>query len=284
VTIFLLLVLTIGPAPLALALLLTARQRGAVNLASTPGSVLLCALAFNLVFLWQETWLVIPKALTPGLHPILFHNNHEWTGDVPIAELLQGSGAAATLAIGLAFTAILAMRPGGSATTRLFCFWMGFQGLSQSLTQLAAGTVLPGNDVGRALTYLGLNEAGRLALLPVVVVGLAASGILLARLFPAETPEARVQPAPGIRLVALSAILSVVLIVPFRIPRSPIETTLIPLIVNLIGAGWTSLGFALAAGDRAPGAPARSRIAWPAVGLLALLLFFQLVLRRGISF
>ena len=49
-------------------------------------SALLCALAFNLTFFWQELWLVIPKALTPGLHPILFHNDHDWTGSAPSVD------------------------------------------------------------------------------------------------------------------------------------------------------------------------------------------------------
>ncbi len=43
-------------------------------------SALLCAFAFNLIFFIQELFLVVPKALTPGLRPTLFHNNHHWTG------------------------------------------------------------------------------------------------------------------------------------------------------------------------------------------------------------
>ncbi|WP_157123717.1 hypothetical protein [Allosphingosinicella indica] len=36
-------------------------------------STLLATLAFNLVFFVQELFLVLPKALTPGLNPTLYH-------------------------------------------------------------------------------------------------------------------------------------------------------------------------------------------------------------------
>ena len=39
------------------------------------------------------------KAMTPGLHPVLYHNDHEWTGPSPCVELLQGVGAIATISI-----------------------------------------------------------------------------------------------------------------------------------------------------------------------------------------
>src|SRR5262245_17447751 len=71
------------------------------------GSTLLCALSFNLTFFWQELWLVIPKALVPGLHPVLYHNNHDWSGHVVVADLLQGTGAVATFVLGLSFLTLL---------------------------------------------------------------------------------------------------------------------------------------------------------------------------------
>ena len=54
-------------------------------------SSLFCStLAFNLTFFLQELFLVIPKALVPGVHATLYHNNHGWTGDAAILPLLQG--------------------------------------------------------------------------------------------------------------------------------------------------------------------------------------------------
>jgi hypothetical protein len=76
------------------------------------GAVLLCALAFNLTFSWQELSLVVPKALTPGLHPVLFHNDHAWTGHAPTVELLAG----AVLAMALAGAWLARACPGGRPT------------------------------------------------------------------------------------------------------------------------------------------------------------------------
>jgi hypothetical protein len=278
----LLLLGAIGIAPLMLGLAIAWRKSIAFRRPPVLGSILLSALAFNLIFFWQELWLVIPKALTPGLHPALFHNNHDWTGDAPIAELLQGSGAVATAMIGLLFAAILATVRSLGPTTRLFCFWMAFQGLSQALTQLAVGTILPGNDVGRALAYLGLGQTAHIALAGCAVLALAGSGTMLARLLPAEAAGNHVRASAGIPLILLSAILSIVLIVPFRVPRSPVETIFIPILVNLIGTGWAVLGLAL--GPARGAEPVRARIAPPALALLMLLLIFQLILRPGIRF
>ena len=83
-------------------------------------SALLCTLAFNLTFFLQELFLVIPKALTPGLYPALFHNNHTWTGSNPIAGLLQVTGALADLGSGLLCAVLLAKSLNRSLTLRLF--------------------------------------------------------------------------------------------------------------------------------------------------------------------
>ena len=50
--------------------------RGPGDWRQTVSSALLYTLAYNLTFFIQELFLVLPKALTPGLHPTLLHNNH----------------------------------------------------------------------------------------------------------------------------------------------------------------------------------------------------------------
>lgn len=147
----LLLVAALGLLPLLVG---TARLgRGAVRMAPRDlvAPTLLCALAFSLTFLVQELGLVLPKALVPGLDPVLYHNDHDWSGDAPIAELLQGGGAVATLLSGLLFLWLAGRISPARPTWRLFAFWMAFQGLFQSLSQWAIGCWLSGNDVGRAL-------------------------------------------------------------------------------------------------------------------------------------
>lgn len=272
-----LLILATGIAPLAAGLLLL--KPSADRSWPSTVSVLLCALAFNLTFFWQELWLVIPKALTPGLHPVLYHNNHDWIGDAPIVELLQGSGAVATLFSGLAFCVILARSRRMSATWRLFVFWMAFQGLYQSLTQLAIGTLVPSNDMGRAMGYLGVGTAVHNLLLALAVAGMALAGSWLAgRASQAGTRNS------GYGLL-LTALLSVIVVIPFRLPRNLIEVALIPLIVNLVGIGWLILGTALARRKAEHGQnAAQASLTGPALALGAAFLLFQLVLRPGIAF
>src|SRR3546814_11139599 len=91
----LLLSLSGGPLMLCLICWMTTRQAAPAsacrwNWPLTSNSALIYTLAFNLVFFTQELFLVVPKALTPGLRPTLYHNNHGWEGDHPLASLFQG--------------------------------------------------------------------------------------------------------------------------------------------------------------------------------------------------
>lgn len=275
--------LVIGLAPLLSSAFLK-RDGGEWNVRTAVVSTLLCALCFCVTFLWQEIWLVIPKALTPNLHPTLYHNDHTWTGDDPIAELLQGSGAIATLTSGLVFVAISITVRIASPTWRLFFFWMAFQGLFQALTQLAIGTLLTGNDVGRALAYLGGGVVVKVALFAGAVLAMYWSGIALARIYPIASVARAERSRAFAAVVFFPALLSVALIVPFRVPREAVEVVLIPLIVNGIGSAWLIAG---AVSTRARGgidAGGLPKVLGPAISLCVLLAFFQLVLRPGISF
>jgi hypothetical protein len=273
VTTLALLLAAIGLAPLALGFTLSSRSPDRAWPSVRAGSVILCALAFNLTFFWQELWLVIPKALTPGLHPVLFHNNHDWTGHAPTVELLQGTGALATLVSGIAFCAGLAAAHRLPVTWRLLVFWMAFEGLYQSLTQLTIGALLPGNDVGRALAYLHFGAAARWALFALAVGTMAPAGAWLARRYPGSRRE-----------VAATALLAVVLIVPFRVPRDIVEVAFIPLFVNLVGAGWLTLSGSIVPPGEAAVDLERPGIVGPALALGLTLLMFQLVLRPGVPF
>ncbi|WP_269713865.1 hypothetical protein [Caulobacter sp. NIBR2454] len=265
------LVAAVGLAPLILGLVLA--RSSATRPTGLIAHIVLCALAFNLTFFWQELWLVLPKAWA-GLQPTLFHNDHSWSVEAPIAELLQGTGALGTLTSGLAFTAALALTRRAGPTWRAFFFWMAAQGLFQAFSQLAIGTILSGNDVGRALTYLQLGQPAKIALLAVAVVAMAAAGAVLARLAPIGRALAWTIPS--------AALLSAILIVPFRMPRHIIEVGLIPLIVNLILAGWIVLGAALVKGAAREAGPVG--LLWPSAALVAVLAVFQLLLRQGVGF
>lgn len=247
------------------------------------GSVLACTLAFNLSFFWQELWLVVPKALTPGLSPILFHNDHDWTGSAPDVELLQGTGALATLASGLVSLVLLSAVRRWPVTGRVFLWWLALQGLFQSLTQFAIGSLLPRNDVGRALSYFGIEGAARMGVLGASLLAMAGAGIGLAACAP---PSLAAPQASGTRNFALAllatALACVLLCVPFREPRDAIEVVLIPAVVNVIAIGWVVFGAGVV--RREDRAWERPEGRWPLLALLALLVVFQVVLRPGVRF
>lgn len=247
------------------------------------GSVISCTVAFNLTFFWQELWLVIPKALTPGLSPILYHNDHDWTGSSPIAELLQGTGAIATLTGGLfallALYAVRMLRPG----LRVFTFWLAFQGVFQALSQLAVGTLIARNDIGRALAFLGAGTMAKAGMLAASVAGMFGAGVLLARRLPAPVS---LSSFVGTRAFATSlvwtALLSTAFTIVFRVPRSALEVVAVPLLVNTIGIGWLTFGASLSPYRRDSDNAERIEAGGPILAFIALLLVFQLVLRPGI--
>lgn len=256
----------------------------------TVASTLLYVLAFNLVFFVQELFLVLPKALTPGLHPVLFHNNHDWTGDNPVARLLQGTGALAIVLVGLAAW-IWVRRPAGRSTTlRLFLIWVAFHGLFEALPQGVVGAILPGNDVGMAMDYLRFPPPIMLAcaleaMAAMAFLGAGLAGPLLGLAGAAadlDTPARR----HGFlfRTATLPALIGMPLILPFRVPGSMDQVVLVPVAVTIIGILWVQAGASLAVADGplSPRKPASILI--PLATLAILLLVFQLVLRPGIAF
>jgi len=252
-------------------------------------STLFSTLAFNLTFFLQEFFLVVPKALTPGVHATLYHNNHGWTGGGPLVELLQGTGALADLASGLLFCALLAKSAGRALGWRLFLFWMAFQGIYQALSQVVLGALLPGNDVARAMAYLGFGAGAKSVAALVALAAMIGAGIWLMRQFIAAIAIAAETQCGGARMgivfraATLPALLSVILLIPFREPRNIVEVAILPLIVMISGMLWiqASAWFGPRAERTTRPAPP---LAWPATALLIVLALFQLVLRPGIAF
>lgn len=145
----------------------------------TIASALLYALAFNLTFFIQELFLVVPKALTPRLLPILFHNNHTWAGENPLASLLQGTGALAIFITGLICALLLKQCPARSIGARLFLIWMAYNGFMQSLPQVVIGSVEPQNDFGMAMDYLHFGVAAKTAAALAALIALAIAALTL---------------------------------------------------------------------------------------------------------
>jgi hypothetical protein len=110
------------------------------------------------------------------------------------------------------------------------------------------------------------------------------AGRALARIYPTASVAGAERSLGFAAVVLIPALLSITLIIPFRIPREAIEVVLIPLIVNGLGSAWLIAG---AVSTRAQGGTdpsASPKLVGPALSLCALLAFFQIVLRPGISF
>jgi hypothetical protein len=257
----------------------------------TIASALLYALAFNLTFIIQELFLVIPKAFTPGLRPILFHNNHSWTGSNPLASLFQGTGALAIFVTGLLCTLLLKHRPARSAGGRLFLIWMAYNGFLQSLPQVVIGAVEPQNDVGMAMDYLHFSVAAKTAAALTALIAIAAAALSLRGPFLSlvehvgDAGSRRTRTAFMFRVATLPALAAILLIIPFRVPRNWVEVVGVPAVVTLIGIAWVQAGAWV--GPPTSGSKSASGstpIACALGALLILLLVFQFVLRPGVRF
>jgi hypothetical protein len=248
-------------------------------------STLAYVLAFNLTFFIQELFLVLPKALVPGLEPTLFHNNHDWTGEAAIAELFQGTGALAILLSGLLFCWVVARqeRPG------LFPLWMAFNGLFQALPQFIVGAMVPENDMGRAYDYLEIGPVGETILALVALAAMPAAGLWLGRRFLASAWEgapvasARTRFGYLLRMAGLAALAALPVIILYRVPRELIEVLSGPILVPLFGYGWMQLA-AFRSGHISGRGEPPDKVLPLALAAIALLAFFQLILRPGISF
>jgi hypothetical protein len=255
----------------------------------TITSALLYALAFNLVFFIQELFLVVPKALTPGLRPILFHNNHTWTGDNPLANLFQGTGALAIFVTGLICGLLLKLRPVRSAGVRLFLIWMAYNGFLQSLPQVVIGSVEPQNDVGMAMDYLHFGAAKKATAL-VALMAIAAVALSLRRPLLSlaenggEVASPRTRTRFMFRVATVPALAAIPLIIPFRVPRHWIEVVAVPVVVTVIGIAWLQAGAWAVSHAQASGTWNSKSMAYASGALLMLLLVFQWVLRPGIRF
>ncbi|HEV2621851.1 MAG TPA: hypothetical protein VGU65_07170 [Frateuria sp.] len=288
---------TVIAAPLGLGLAgaVSARRADAASSAGgswrfAAASMLVYVFAFNLTFFIQELFLVLPKALTPGLRPTLYHNNHAWEGSSPLASLFQGTGALATLSVGLLCLCLLRRPRPWSTGIRLFVFWMAYCGCFMALPQVVIGALSPGSDVGMAMTYLQLGEGARigaalvaLGLMPLIAMRLCRPALELA-----DTPARVAGPAARMRLVlrmvTLPALAGTALIIPFRVPRELVEVLLVPLLVMLCGIPWIQAGAWRVREVRPGGGAAAPSLAYPLAAVVGLLLFFQLVLRPGIPF
>jgi hypothetical protein len=248
-------------------------------------SLLAYVLAFNLIFFIQELFLVLPKALVPGLIPTLYHNNHRWAGVAPIADLFQGTGALAILLSGLLFAVIASRQERPS----WLVLWMAFHGLFQSLPQFVIGAISEHQDVGNAYDYLGLGWAGETLLALVALAAMPVAGAWLGVRFlaaawePGQVASRSARYGYLLRLAGMPALAAIPVLILFRIPREPVEVLAPPVLVAMLGYGWLQIA-AFRPGSIAARGKAPDRFGPLLAAVAALLAFFQLVLRPGITF
>jgi hypothetical protein len=248
-------------------------------------SLLAYVLAFNLIFFLQELFLVLPKALVPGLQPTLYHNNHRWVGEAPIADLFQGTGAVAILLSGLLLAAIAARQ----ARPSLLMLWLAFHGLFQSLPQFVVGAITEGQDVGQAYAYLELGTVGEVAVVLVALAAIPLAGLWLGRRFlltawePWQVDSRRARFGYLLRIAGIPALAAIPILILFRIPRELIEVLASPVLVPVLGYGWLQLA-AFRSGAIEAGGKAPLGLITLLVAVVVLLAIFQLVLRPGITF
>lgn len=253
-------------------------------------SMLLYALSFSLIFFVQELFLVLPKAFTPGLRPTLFHNNHNWDGDNPLAKLFQGTGALATLILAALCAYWLKRCPPRSALWRMFALWMVFHGCYQALPQFVVGAIFPGNDVGMAMEYLQWSAATKTVAALLAMALIVWIAVRLLRPLLSLAAQADEVATPGrragfvFRVATLPGLLALPLIIAMRVPGSLDQVAIVPVAEYVIGLWWMQAAAWFAIPARAgETAPVRS-IAVPLLALIALTLIFHLILRPGIAF
>lgn len=249
-------------------------------------SLLTYTLAFNVTFFIQELFLVVPKALTPGLRPTLYHNNHNWEGTHPLESMFQGTGALAILLSGIVFARLAKLGAGRTEAKRLFVLWMAYNGLFQSIPQFATAAANPGSDTGQALDWFALSATGELAVTFIGIAGIVVAGLFMAARFLELAPaldSGRERSRFVFRLAILPAALAIPVLIAFRVPREWQEVIIPTIAVPLIGLIWVQANAWRTRVTPRPVEPSPGPMA-PLLLVALLLAFFQLVLRPGIPF
>ena len=213
-----------------------------INYATMINSAVFFALAFNIIFFLQEVFLVLGKKAL-GLQSFLYHNNHTWVGEHPMASLMQGSGALAIFLIGLICLLVFQFIRNSESIWKLLVLWLAFHGLVQSIPQVTIGYLSPGTDVGQALVgYLKLSEPLLILLAIVSAIAMALVSIWFGRYLLELAPEDTDLNNPKvkfkyIRYIAVgAAIIGSILVIPFRIP--PMGQSATPFIVSAFSIPW----------------------------------------------
>ena len=252
-------------------------------------SAVLYALAFNIIFFLQELFLVLGKK-SIGLESTLYHNNHTWTGEHPMASLMQGSGALAIFLIGLICLVTYGFILNYRSIWKLFVLWLAFHGLIQSIPQVMVASFDAGTDVGEALVgYLDLSQPILIILAITSVIATAMISVWFSRPLLGLADESIDLNHPNakfktIRYIAVgAAVMGSLLVIPFRIP--PINQAITPFIVMIFSVPWIWSAAAISKPIGRTPNRINEKIFWsPILWLVLLLIFFRSILAPGVEF
>lgn len=250
-------------------------------------SAVMYALAFNLIFFIQELFLALGKKWL-GLKAYLYHNNHNWEGNHPMQDLAQGYGATAIFITGVICLLIARRVKLSTHWLQLFFLWMAFQGFAQSLPQFITAAMAPDTDTGQAYTYLGITDSTGLLI--------SIAGILLMLLTGKAYSQYFLQLAPSekhiltasrrfnylFQVTVAASVIGIMLIIPFRImpwsrATAPVFVTLLSVPMVFANAWKAKVSYTINSKVN------RKIFIWPVILLIGLLLFFQLVLAKGME-
>lgn len=183
----------------------------------------------------------------------------------------------------------LSRRRERGGTVALFLAWLVYHGLMQSLPQIPSALLEPDTDVGRAFAYLRIDGSLAAALTVAAFAGIVLVPQWLTPVFLSQARDASEIDSVwrrtifAFKIATLPAVIGTLLVIPFRLPGELGPVLISPVLIAVIGVLWIQAGAWGARAEAQNGSGGRIALV-PIAALIALLLFFQLVLARGVPF
>ena len=251
-------------------------------------SSVLYALAYNTIYFIQELFLALGKKWI-GLKAYLYHNNHNWVGEDPRDDLMQGLGALVIFILGVLLLILFFKIRKSKHWSSFFILWLAHHGLIQSLPQLSTVPIDRRSDVGQAISYMQLGTTIDFIISYVSIIAIIALAYGFSKWFMQYAPT-HMQLDHGIKrfrtifnVVLLPAIIGTLILFPYRImPINRYQMTVMLLLVcipSIFAFSWMIKGVSPVENE-----VNQKILKTPIVLSILMLLFFQLVLAPGIVF
>lgn len=251
-------------------------------------SSVLYALAYNVVYFIQELFLALGKKWI-GLKAYLYHNSHNWIGEDPRDDLMQGLGALVIFILGVMLLILFFKIRKSNHWSSFFVLWLAHHGLIQSLPQLSSVPFDRRSDVGQAITYLQLGPTFDFIISYASIIAIIALAYGFSKWFMQFAPP-QMNPDHGFKrfrtiffVVLLPAIIGTIILFPYRImPVDRYQMTVMLLVVcvpSIFAFSWMIKDVQPIENE-----VNQKIVKVPIILSILMLLFFQLVLAPGIVF